>query len=222
MSLWGAFTGSAAKNQAAATKTANDGYANAGATASQGFLKQGYDASVGRMQPYADGGRRGYDQYNNMLGLGGAGAQQGAMAAYQAANPYQQAEQQRLMQAGDRRAAATGQFNSGLGALARARTSDEVANRNYQQYMGQLQGMGQQGMQASGAMAGYDQNYAQGRVGVQNAQTGQLTGNQNAYNTQWNQGNQAFAQNLMGVAGLGLQAGGLFKPTGGFKPWGGA
>jgi len=206
MGLWSTFSGKTGKKVAGETKATNDAYANQGYADSSGYLKEGYDSAIGRMDPYAQGGQRGYEQYTNMLGLNGGAAQQGAMGAYQAYNPYMAAEQDRLMKAGDRRAAATGQFGSGLNAMARARTSDEVANRNYTQYMGQLQGLGQQGMQAAGAQAGYDQNYGQGRANLRTGLTNQLMGNQNAYAQQYTQADGVLWNNMMGVAGLGIDA----------------
>jgi len=206
MGLLDTFTGSTGKKQAAATLAQNNATAKSGFDANQGYLSQGYGSATGRYQPYAAQGRTANATYGNMLGLGGADAQRGAMQGFEQFNPYREASTQRLMQMGDRRAAATGQFSGGLNALARARVADDGQMRDYTDYMNRLQGLGGQGMQADSALAGLDMGYAGAQVGNQNMLSGNLMGNQSAYSNAYTQADTAGLTNIFGLSAIGLDA----------------
>jgi|JI10StandDraft_1071094.scaffolds.fasta_scaffold73273_2 hypothetical protein len=213
MGLLETFTGSTGKKQAADTLAKNNATAQSGYDANKGYLSQGYGSATGRYQPYAAQGRTANATYGNMLGLGGADAQRGALQGFEQFNPYREAATQRLMQMGDRRAAATGQFGGGLNALARARVADDGMNRDYTDYMNRLQGLGGQGMQADSALAGLDMGYAGAQVGNQNMLSGNLMGNQSAYSNAYTQADTAGLQNWIGLGTAAAQAAMGMPPT---------
>lgn len=206
-------TGKTGKRVAGETLAYNQGQANEGYAANKGYAQQGYGAATGRLNPYAEAGGNAFTQYQNMLGLNGGQAQQGAMGQYQQFNPYRAASTQRLMQAGDRRAAATGQFGSGLNALARARVADDGEMRDYENYMGRLQQMGGMGMGAAGQMAGYDMNNAQNMIGIEGQYRNALTGARNNYAQQYTQADTAGVQNIIGLGTAAAQLAMGMPPT---------
>ena len=110
------------QRQAADTLATNNATAQRGFDANQGYLSEGYGSATGRYQPYSQQGRTANATYGNMLGLGGAGAQQSAMQGFQQFNPYREASTQNLLRMGDRRAAATGQAQTAAAGWARHST----------------------------------------------------------------------------------------------------
>lgn len=215
MSFLGALTGSDSRRYAQNAREENQRQLTAGYDANRGYATNAYNTATGRLSPYEQGGRSAYQSYQNFLGMNGQPAQQSALSAYSGFNPYMQAEQQRLMQAGDRRAAATGQFGSGMNALARARVSDETAYRNYSDYLGRLGGMAQQGVSTAGQMAGLDTNYGNTMIGVENNLRQGNVNNQTQYYNALDRANQSGAQNIIGLGGLAVQGLGMFGGGGG-------
>lgn len=214
MSLFGAFTGASGRRRA------DDAYGYAqnqmtqGYEQNRGFARDADQQARGYLQPYETQGRNAFAQYGNMLGLNGGDAQRGAMSSYEQFNPYRQAATQRLMQAGDRRAAATGQFGSGLNALARARVADEGENRDYSDYMNRLQGLGGAGMGVAGQLSGLASQYGNQQIGLMN---NLVQGRVNA-NTQYNNAlagaDRSGLQNVLGLGGMMMQGYNAFRqPT---------
>lgn len=191
-SAWNWFTGKAANNkQAMATAQQNAGYIGAGKDREQGFYTGARDASRGYLEPYAQQGQAGQTAYTNALGINGATGRQEALGMYgQGFNPWLGDQVNRAQMLGDRRAAATGQFGSGANALARARVGAEMGGQDWQNWIGHLQGVGQQGMGAASALSGNEWQYAQGMGGAERAATQGLVGN----NTQL--GNALAANNI--------------------------
>jgi len=221
MGLLDTLLGKTGKKVAKETLAANQGQATAGYDAQKNYLSGGYSSANARLQPYATQGTQANTTYGNFLGMNGAEAQKGAMAGYEAYNPYLNATMDSQMKAVDRRAAATGQLNSGMGALARARVADETSYRNYSDYLNRVQGMGAQGMQASNALAGYDMGYGQGLAGIDGNYRSGMTGSQNQYSQNYLAADQAPWQNLLGAVGTGLGAFNAFKsPSGGANGFG--
>jgi len=199
MSFLGALTGSDAKDYANKAATANSAQLSAGYNANQGYENTGYQSALGRYSPYAQQGQNAWTQYGNMLGMNGQQAQQSAYSAYQQSNPMWNANLPMLMQTQDRRAAATGQFGSGLNALARGRIANEQANSNYTDYMNRLQGMGQQGLGIAQAQAGLDTQHAGNMTNIENAyRSGNIQNTTNQYNA-LSAANQAGFQNMLGL-----------------------
>lgn len=215
MSLWQAFTGGSGRRRADDAYNYAQGQMTQGYEQNREFLRDSDQQARGYLQPYETQGRNAFAQYGNMLGLNGADAQRGAMSSYQQFNPYRQAATQRLMQAGDRRAAATGQFGSGLNALARARVADEGEMRDYQDYMNRLQGLGGTGLGVAGHLSGLASQYGQNQIGLLN---NLIQGRVNA-NTQYNNAlasaDRSGLQNILGLGGMMMQGFNAFRqPTG--------
>lgn len=206
MGLLDTLLGKTGKKVAKETLEYNQGQATAGYDASKNYLAQGYSSAQGRLDPYSAQGRQAGTTYTNMLGLNGAGAQEAATAAYQGSNPYLAATMDMQTKALDRRAAATGQYGSGLNALAKARVVDETANRDYQDYMARLQGLMAQGYTADQALAALDSGHAAGMVGVEGNYRNALTGAQNQYAKDYVAADTAGLQNILGLVGTGISA----------------
>jgi hypothetical protein len=218
MGFFDSLLGKTGKKVAKETLEYNQGQAQTGYKNSTNYLAQGYDAAKARMSPYSETGRQAGTAYTNLLGLNGAGAQSGATAAYKKSNPYLAATMDMQTKALDRRAAATGQFGSGLNALAKARVVDETANRDYQDYMTKLQGLMAQGYTADQALAVLDSGYAANRVGVENAFRTANVGSQNQYAKDYTAADTAGVQNVIGLAGTLMNGAGMFMGGGGAKP----
>lgn len=213
MSMWGAFTGASGRRRA------EDAYGYAqnqmaqGYEQSQGFARDADQQARGYLQPYETQGRNAFAQYGNMLGLNGGDAQRGAMSSYEQFNPYRQAATQRLMQAGDRRAAATGQFGSGLNALARARVADEGENRDYQDYMNRLQNQGGAGMGVAGQLSGLASNYGNQQIGLLNNLIQGRVGANTQYNNALASADRSGMQNVIGLGAAAAQMAMGMPPT---------
>ena len=206
MSLLGAFTGSDARRYAQDTYERNSREMQQGYTNSLGYQDRGYQSATGRLQPYEQAGRQGQTAYTNLLGLNGAQAQQGAQTAYNGWNPFlgnQISEADRAIQ---RRSAATGQLDSGMNALARQRSAMGLGSQDFYNYNSALQGLGQQGYGAANALAGLDTNDAASRIGIENALRNGNVQNSTQFGNAQAQANQGFLNNVLGVAGLGIQA----------------
>ncbi len=193
-----------------------------------------YDAARGVWEQQRTQPMKANDAYYDTLGLNGAGARQATQGLYESDDILSRLRQQDLI-ATQRNQNASGRFNSGVGAAADA----QVRLRNYGNWQNQLGTLGadERGMRerATGAVSSIygTQAAARTQLGQNLAQNNQWTGsgiggsytnqgNQDAAAWgQWGQGTAAnantFAQNLLGVAGLGLKAtgwGGFGAPQG--------
>lgn len=205
--------GKTGKKVAGETLAYNQGQATTGYDNSKNYLSTAYTTAKGRYQPYATAGNNAQTAYTDILGLNGADAQKSAVGNYQTYNPYLAATMDQQTEALDRRAAATGQYGSGLSALAKARAVDETASRNYTNYLAQLQGLGQQGLQANSAMAGLDTGYGTGLVGVEDAYRKALMSARSDYAKNYLAADTAGAQNLIGLGTAAAQIAMGMPPT---------
>lgn len=176
MSIFRAFSGSderkAAGQQIAAANRARDLSLN---ELNQG-LKQTtglYDTAEGYLQPYQEAGQQGMQTYLGSLGLGGEDGREQAVNAFQTGPGYEFAMDQGE-QAALRAASAGGMLASGNTLMALNRFGQGLANQEYGNWQDRLAGLGQQGMQASGAMANnrmrlgdIGMNVARQRAGIQ-------------------------------------------------------
>lgn len=206
MSLWGAFTGSDARRYATDAYNRNSREMQTGYQNSLGYQNQGYQSAVNRLAPYEAAGRQGQTAYSNMLGLNGADAQRGARAGYEGWNPFLGNDLSMADKAISRRSASMGMMDSGLNALARNRAGIEMGSRDFYNYNDRLQGMGQQGFQAANMLAGYDQGNAQNLIGIENALRNGNVQNSTQFGNAQSAANQGFLNNVLGIAGLGIQA----------------
>lgn len=182
--------------------------ANRQATSS---LTQGRDAALGEyrtaegyMQPYAQQGQQANALYANSIGANGLGAQQQAFSQYAGSDPFRAANQLYAAKADQNRYNARGW--SGNASLAAARASQERGATDWNAHLTRLAGMGQQGMQASGSMAGI-------RTGMGDLQSGfgqQMAGNAVNYGNAMASSRNIGTQNMLGLGGMLL---GGFSPT---------
>lgn len=197
--------GKTGKKVAGETLEYNNDQATSGYDTSKNYFATGYGSATSRYEPYATAGQGAQTAYTSMLGLNGADAQKGAIANYEAYNPYLAATMDQQTKALDRRAAATGQYGSGLSALAKARVVNETAGQNYTNYLGYLQGLGQQGLQANSALAGLDMTKASGLVGIENAFRTAMMGNRSNYANDYLAADTAGVQNIIGLGAAAAQ-----------------
>lgn len=144
--LVGKLTGAQAQADAAsAAATTQQAYAQSGIDEQ----KRQFDELVKLMQPFVSGGTGAFQQQQNLLGLGGADAQQQAIQGIQQGPQFQslnQAGQEAILQ----NASATGGLRGGNTQAALGQFSPQLLNQLIQQQYGNLGGLAQMG-QASAA-----------------------------------------------------------------------
>ena len=180
--------------------------ANAQATASLGAGKaaarQDYSTAQGFYQPYAQQGSRANALYGDALGVNGAGARTAATANFQATSPYSQTGDDYAMQGVLRQMNARGMGSSGSALLAMQRVGSERFAQRHNNWMGQLEGAGQQGLQASAAQAGLQQGMGDIESGYSQQMAGNAINFGNAMAASRTQG----INNIMGLGGLAMKA----------------
>jgi hypothetical protein len=142
--LLGSFFGSDQKKTLAAAKVKSDAALKEGFTGANANLEQAYDL----YSPYAQQGATGSKAYSDAIGLGSQEDQAAIQGRY-LADPMQQAQLGQASNALLRNLNARG-AGQGVQALA----GNRVATENYGNWLNRLQGVGQQGFQATGAQAG--------------------------------------------------------------------
>jgi hypothetical protein len=210
------FSGGAEKEAAQKDIAAAQGYQSQALPA----LQQGYQTGttalnqgIGAFTPLANLGAQ-YSSVSplltNALGAGGAAGQQSALNAFQNYNPGYQFALNQAQQAAERAAGAGGMTASGNLIQAEQQNASNLANQNFNNWITQLQGTGQMGLNATnaaaqGQAAGYGsladlaQNYGQNQANVYGNVEGATIGANNLQAA----GEAAGAKNLLG-AGLSL------------------
>lgn len=158
--LFGGKSGINAANQAAAAQQAANDKA-------RGDITTGYGAAQGRYTPYAESGQRGFNAYNDAIGVNGAEGYGRAKANFDA-DPFRQGENDYtnlLTRNMFRRYNGQGMGNSGASGAAVARVGAERYGQQVADYRNRLQGQGQMGFQAANAQAGLDTGQAQALSG---------------------------------------------------------
>lgn len=182
--------------------------ANRQATASLEAGKQGALTSYGNAQsmyqPYAQQGGRANALYGDATGANGQEAYQAAMGQFAGSDPFRQQNEAYARQADQNRYSARGW--SGNASLAAARASTERGATDWNNYLTRLQGQGQQGLQATGAMAGLEQ----GKGDIQSGFGQQMAGNAINYGNALAGSRNIGLQNILGVAGTAAK---LFSPS---------
>ena len=201
MSWWDDFTGKSAKNalmqsNAQATKHLKQGYGQANSY---------YNQAAGGYDPYVQSGQRGQTAYENSLGINGQAGSQAAYDAYMG-NPAYQAANNYAMGNLERKYNAAGLADSGANRLAMSRAAVE----QFGAHQNRLAGLGQQGLQATGAQSGVRQGQGDMAMGYGATRANQATGHGNALA----QNSMTGINNLMGVIGTGVKAYGAMYPKG--------
>lgn len=205
-------------------KRINDGYESA-----DNFAGQGYQASTGRLQPFMDTSRRGYDLYADSYGVNGNDARQRAFGTF-ASDPFNAHSGEvtgNALRGIMRTAASRGMGNSGATQLAMSRAGLEAQDRRVADWRQGLGGMGNQAVGLAGTMAGLDQNYYGGMADRAVGRANALNGTDANATMAANNARSAGVNNLLGifgnVAGLGMQAMGMpamrrpAAPAGGYN-----
>jgi hypothetical protein len=180
---------------AQATGQVNQGYA-------QGDAR--YAEAENMFAPYAQGGQQGQKIYDDLLGINGPQAQQAAQGIY-AGDKYEQDALNQGNNAMLRYFNARGNVGSAAPLLAGARAAGE----RYGSWRDLFRGRGEQGYQATNAMAGLRANRGDMAIGRGTTLAGNSVNFGNAMAANRNTG----INNLMGIAGLGVNA-----LTAGMKP----
>lgn len=149
------------------------GYGAAGDFLSQGFdkaggtLQQGFQGAIDRLDPFATGGQQAFDLYNQAL-QGGEGAS-AAFDAFQQSTGYNFLQDE-AARATQRQFAARGQTGSGNVLAALQERSQGLAQQSYTDFLGQLMGSAQLGLQATGAQSQLQSGLASGLAGLQSGE----------------------------------------------------
>ena len=218
MALFGGNTGgTAAATQAALLQQAGVGQANN--ALQTGANNATADFSTNYFNPYTATGNNANTMYANALGLNGASGNTAATNAFQVSPGYNFALQQGT-QALDRSAAGAGNFGSGNAAIALQNYGQGMANQQYGNWLSNLSGLNNQGLQAAAGQTGVEQSLANIQTGLGQGQSANisnatnsaangLTAGANADMTANNQGTANIFSALLGGANLGAK---LYNP----------
>lgn len=185
------------KGKAATDKLLDDSY-NTGVVPAYNEAYQLYD-------PYKQQGDAAQKMLMDSLGVNGTEAQGAVLAQYEGANPFRQFNINRGVQAVNRAKNAGGNAWSGAAALAGNRVAQERGSQDLQQWRENLMAGGQTGFNATSAQAGIKAGmgnnawaYGTTKAGVQQNHSNAMAQNSNT-----------LANNLLGIAGMGLKASGV-------------
>ncbi len=163
-----------------------------------------FDLVQSLLKPYVEGGTAAFKQQQNLLGVGGAAAQQQAIGALQN-SPFFQAQLNQGTNALLQNASATGGLRGGNVQGALSQFAPQLLQQTYQNQLANLGGLASAGLGAATGTGAAAQNAA--------AQNSQLFGNMGqaqagAYLARA-QNNQNMVGSLFGMAG-NILGGGLF------------
>ena len=203
--LWGGFTGDTQK------KYTNEAFANSTRELQQGRDKgldaygQGYSQAQGYLSPYATSGGQANNLYGTYLGLNGADAQRGALAQYAGGDPFRQFNEDQANRGLSRQFNKMGMLDSGNSRLAMSRASLERGSQDYNNYLGRLAQMGQQGYGASQQLGGYAMQNGGNIANLWNNYGTTQAGNEIQKGNALSQASGIFGQNLGKLGGLAMQ-----------------
>ena len=165
--------------------------------------KYGYDSSDARFRagqkmtaPWRKSGEKAMTQYEKLMGLGEAGDQQDAYAAFRNTPGYkfQQDEMRRSLEGSS---AATGQVGGQL-MKDLMKYGGNLADQNFGTYMDRLSGMSTMGANAATNSASQYAQHAQNAIGAGQAQAGQFINQANVMSNALGQGVQAYGMGMFG------------------------
>ena len=204
--LWGGFTGESQK------KYTNEAFANSTRELQQGRDKgldaygQGYSQAQGYLSPYATQGGQANNLYGTYLGLNGADAQRSALQNYAGADPFRQFNEDQANRGLARQFNKMGMLDSGNSRLAMSRASLERGSQDYNNYLGRLSQLGQQGMGAAGQLGGYAMQNGGNIANLWNNYGTTQAGNEIQKGNALSQASGIFGNNLMKVVPLAAAA----------------
>jgi hypothetical protein len=198
LSFFSAFTGSAQRRDlrranTQATQALDKGY---------GEAMGRYDQAAGMFDPYVQEGRAGSQFYSNALGLNGEEARNQAQGVI-TSDPMWSGKLAQDQNAMMKYMNARGQSGGGMAAMAGQR----LLLDNYNNALNRYNDLGQQGFQATGAQAGIRQGQGDAAYGFGATKAGQSIN----YGNAMAQARGIGVNNLLGVAGAGLNAFNTFR-----------
>jgi hypothetical protein len=199
MSFFGSlFGGDATK---AIKKSSKKAEAQLGAGYQEGnqYYNQGYD----QLTPFTQQGQNAYTTYGNALGLNGQDAQRTAEATY-FNDPAMQSVLSQQSNALLRQINARG---GGTNTSQLGQAGAKIGLQNYQNWLGQLQGLGQQG----GQYATNQSNIRLGQGDLRYGYGATLAGNSVNTGNALAQASQLPINNLLGIVGAGARFAGGFN-----------
>jgi hypothetical protein len=196
------FTGSSARKDLKKSNAQSKAYLAEG----YGDQTEEYDGAIAGYNPFVSGGVRGQTMYDDGIGINGLEKQQAVASQFAASDPWRQWNEDNAMRANDRSANASGRFVSGVGALANARTIQDSGSRDYNAWLDRLAGSGQQGFQATNAVAGL--KTAKGDNAFNYGAT--RAGNAINFGNSMAASRSTLSNNLIGLAGVASK---FFKPS---------
>lgn len=210
-SLWGGFTGDSQKRRADEAFRQSSQAIQSGFDQGSGYVKDYNQQGNAYLQPFATAGQGANKLYGTYLGLDGADAQRQAFQTYQGADPFRQYNEDNALRAVARQQNRLGMLDSGNARYAMSRAMLDRGSQDFGEYMQRLSGMGQQGMGAANALAGYA-NQTGGMLGQMRMGLGtQQAGNAINYQNSLAAADGIFGNNLLKIAGLGM---GFMNPGG--------
>lgn len=205
-SLWSGFTGDAQKRRAEDAYKQSSAALQQGWDQGSGYVKDYNQQGNAYLQPFATQGQGANKLYGTFLGLDGADAQRGAFQNYQGADPFRQYNEDNALRAVSRQQNRLGMLDSGNSRYAMSRAMLDRGSQDFDTYMQRLAGMGQQGLGASNALAGFA-NQTGGLLGQMRTNLGtQQAGNAINYNNSLAAADGMFANNLIKVGGMIISA----------------
>ena len=136
---------SAASKQAAAAQAATD------------LQRQEFQQTQANMQPWMQAGGNALAQWQKAMGIGGTGQMDPSVLT---SSPGYQFQMGQGTQAVNNAASAHGGVNSGNTLKALTQYGQGLANNTWQQYLQQLQGMSNTGLNAAGSLGNFGAGYA--------------------------------------------------------------
>jgi hypothetical protein len=187
MSFWGEFTGSWQRGKIRDAGAAQVAGYNNGIQS----INDHSSSAKNYLTPYQNRGDAAYRQYTDALGVNGQDAQQSYWNTYQA-DPQRGYDEDRAVDAAQRRASSMGLGNSGFAAKARHRVGMEAGRSYTMDRLNRLQGLGAQGLGVANQLSNIDMNTGQQLAnlytGRGNAEAGSLIGQAGTGNTAFNNG----------------------------------
>jgi len=203
MSFFSDLLGKSSAKAATQLGQRNASQINSGYDSANTYAGQGYEASTNRLSPYEQQGQKGFGAYNDALGINGDAARQQQFQTFQS-DPFMQYARQNSgneVNALFRKYGAQGMANSGASGLAVSRAAGERAQGDVNNWMNRLQGLGGQGFQAAGALAGNDQQYYGGMADRAVGRSNALVGNDTNATMAANNARQGGINNLLSIFG---------------------
>lgn len=203
--LVGGFTGANAKKELTKGYQQQRADLQAGFDQGKGYGEEYLGQANKLMQGYIDRGNKATDLYGNLNGVNGAEAARGAWQGFQAPPGFQEASDYAARQTQNSRAARGGLYNGNT--LAALYNQASGARYNAQNdWMNRLQGIGNQGYDASSQNANRTGNFGnalmQGRMNLGNQQAGAA----GQYAQGMAQAGNTLTQNMLGLGGLAVRA----------------